>query len=148
VVRHGQDRPCPLPLRRRVGGLFQGAAAFPALRARDGLAAGIHAIWGAFWIGFGILFGLQAAGVLPASAFGSVNTAFAFWFIVLALVTGTGAMVAGMVNWAVCAVLTFFCVTGTAPARRVTTRAPRSRRHMPPSWPVHIESVPLFVELG
>lgn len=95
------------PFAAVFGGIFQGAAAFPALRARDGLAAGIHATWGAFWIGFGILFGFQAAGVLPASSFGAVNTPFAFWFIVLALITGAGAFVAALVNWAVFGVLTF-----------------------------------------
>jgi len=86
------------PFATIFGGIFQGAAAFPALRARDGLAAGIHATWGAFWIGFGILFGFQAVGVLPASAFGAVNTPFAFWFIVLTLITGAGALVAALVN--------------------------------------------------
>ena len=98
------------PFAAIFGGIFQGAAAFPALRARDGLAAGIHATWGAFWIGFGILFGFQAVGVLPSSAFGAVNTPFAFWFIVLTLITGAGALVAAMVNWSVSAVLTFLTV--------------------------------------
>lgn len=93
------------PFAAVFGGLFQGAAAFPALRARDGLAAGIHATWGAFWIGFGILFGFQAVGVLPTSSFGSVNTPFAFWFIVLTLITFSGAVVAALVNWAVFGVL-------------------------------------------
>lgn len=98
------------PFAAILGGLFQGAAAFPALRARDGLAAGIHATWGAFWIGFGILFGLQAVGVLPSSAFGAINTPFAFWFIVLTLITGAGAMVASLVNWSVFGVLAFLTV--------------------------------------
>lgn len=98
------------PFAAILGGIFQGAAAFPALRARDGLAAGIHATWGAFWIGFGILFGLQAGGVLPSSTFGTVNTPFAFWFIVLTLITGAGMVVAALVNWAVFGVLTFLAV--------------------------------------
>ena len=95
------------PFAAIFGGIFQGAAAFPSLRARDGLAAGIHATWGAFWIGLGILFGLQAVGLLPSSAFGAVNTPFAFWFIVLTLITGAGAFVASLVNWSIFGVLTF-----------------------------------------
>jgi len=93
-----------------LGGVFQGAAAFPSLRARDGLAAGIHATWGAFWIGFGLLFALGSVGLAPISPFGAVNTPFAFWFIVLTLITAAGAMVAALANWAVCAVLVFLAV--------------------------------------
>lgn len=100
------------PFAAIFGGVMQGAAAFPCLRARDGLAAGIHATWGAFWIGLGILFGLQAAGILPPSHFGAVNTPFAFWFIVLALITGAGAAVATMTNWAIFGVL-FFLALGS-----------------------------------
>lgn len=96
-----------IPFAAIFGGVFQGAAAFPALRARDGLAAGIHATWGAFWIGLGILFGFQAAGVVPAAGFGTVNTAFAFWFIVLTLITGAGALISTAANWAVFFVLGF-----------------------------------------
>lgn len=95
------------PFAAIFGGIFQGAAAFPALRARDGLAAGIHATWGAFWIGIGILFGLQAVGLLPALKFGTANSSFAFWFVVLALITGAGTFVASLVNWSVFGVLLF-----------------------------------------
>ncbi|MGH9060318.1 MAG: acetate uptake transporter family protein, partial [Acidimicrobiales bacterium] len=98
------------PFAAIFGGIFQGAAAFPCLRARDGLAAGIHATWGAFWIGFGLLFSLGSVGLAPISAFGAVNTPFAFWFIVLTLITAAGATVAALVNWSVCAVLVFLAV--------------------------------------
>ncbi|MGH9066545.1 MAG: acetate uptake transporter family protein [Acidimicrobiales bacterium] len=95
------------PFAAIFGGIMQGGAAFPSLRARDGLAAGIHATWGAFWIGFGILFGLGAVGLVPIAKFGTVSTPFAFWFIVLALITGAGALVASLINWSVFGVLLF-----------------------------------------
>jgi succinate-acetate transporter protein len=95
------------PFAAIFGGIFQGGAAFPALKARDGLAAGIHATWGAFWIGFGLLFALASQGLLKAPAFGTVSTPFAFWFIVLALITGAGALIAIFDNWAIAGVLNF-----------------------------------------
>lgn len=98
------------PFALMFGGLMQGAAAFPALRARDGLAAGIHATWGAFWLGFGLLFGLGAAGIVPISKFGQVDTAFAFWFIVLTLITGMGAIAALFDNLGIAGVLWLLAV--------------------------------------
>jgi len=98
------------PFAAIFGGVFQGGAAFPALRARDGLAAGIHATWGAFWIAFGILFLMGATGVLKLSKFGEVDTPFAFWFIVLTMITGAGAAVAFFDNMSVFTVLAFLTV--------------------------------------
>jgi hypothetical protein len=95
------------PFAAIFGGIFQGAAAFPSLRARDGLAAGIHATWGAFWIGFGLLFALGSVGLATITPFGAVNTPFAFWFIVLTLITAGGTVAAALVNWSVFGVLLF-----------------------------------------
>lgn len=92
------------------GGIFPGGAAFFWLRAGDGLAAGIHATWGSFWIGFGLLFSLGSVGLYSIPPFGAVNTLFAFWFIVLTLIAASGAFVAALANWAVCSVLTFLAV--------------------------------------
>lgn len=95
------------PFAAIFGGIFQGGAAFSSLRARDGLAAGIHATWGAFWIGFGLLFAMGSVGLATISPFGAVNTPFAFWFIVLGMVTVAGTVVAALANWAVFGVLLF-----------------------------------------
>lgn len=98
------------PFAAIFGGIFQGGAAFSSLRARDGLAAGIHATWGSFWIGFGLLFSLGSVGLYTIPPFGAVNTPFAFWFIVLTLITAAGAFVAALGNWALFSVLTFLAV--------------------------------------
>jgi len=87
------------------GGLAQLIAGFYALRARDTVAVAAHGTWGAFWLGWGVLQLLVATGVMPAIAFGSVNTGFAFWFIVLCAITTMAAIGAMGHNLAVSAVL-------------------------------------------
>lgn len=79
------------------GGLAQFLAGMWAYRARDGLATAMHGMWGAFWIGFGLLFMLVSLGVYPAAqapALGTANQGFAFWWIALAVITGLGAIAA------------------------------------------------------
>ena len=44
------------PFAATFGGIAQFAAALWGYRARDGLATAMHGTWGAFWMGFGILF--------------------------------------------------------------------------------------------
>jgi len=81
------------------GGLAQLVAGFYALRARDGVAVAAHGTWGAFWLGWGILQLLLATKVMPPIALGATNTSFAFWFIVLTLITGmasVGAMASSL----------------------------------------------------
>lgn len=54
-------------------------------------------MWGSFWIAFGILFLLVDLHAFPAALtprFGMANPAFAFWFVVLALITSIGAIAA------------------------------------------------------
>lgn len=70
-----------------VGGLPQIIAAAYALRARDGVAVGVHAVWGAFWMGWTILQLLVTMHVVPAIPLGATNQSFGFWFIGLAAVT-------------------------------------------------------------
>ena len=74
------------------GGLAQLVAGFYALRARDTVAVAAHGTWGAFWLGWGVLQLLVATKVMPAIALGSTNTSFAFWFIVLTLITTMAAV--------------------------------------------------------
>lgn len=63
----------------------------------------MHGMWGAFWIGFGILNLLFATGTLtsPPGAF----PALGFWFIALAWITTMGAVAATAENVALTAVL-------------------------------------------
>lgn len=70
-----------------VGGLPQLIAAMYALRARDGVAVAAHTVWGAFWLGWGVLEILVATGVSTAIPLGATDPGYAFWFIGLAVVT-------------------------------------------------------------
>jgi len=77
-----------------AGGLLQAIGAIAAFRARDGVAVGMHTIWGAFWMGWATLVALGAFHVLPAITFGSVNPAFAMWFVMLGIFTISGTLAA------------------------------------------------------
>ncbi|WP_176611633.1 acetate uptake transporter [Actinomadura sp. WMMB 499] len=79
------------------GGLAQLLAGMWSYRAQDGLATAVHGLWGAFWLAWGLMWLLIATGVFPvalAPTFGTTSPAFAFWFVVLALVTGFCAVAA------------------------------------------------------
>ena len=87
------------------GGLAQLVAGFYALRARDTVAVAAHGTWGAFWLGWGVLQALVAAGVASAIPLGSANASFAMWFVVLASITLMAALAAMGQNIGVSAVL-------------------------------------------
>ncbi|WP_171064141.1 acetate uptake transporter family protein [Actinomadura soli] len=79
------------------GGLAQFLAGMWAYRARDGLATAVHGMWGAFWLAFGLLFMLVGMGAYPveqAPVLGGLSEGFAFWFVVLAAITGLCAIAA------------------------------------------------------
>lgn len=80
------------PFAATFGGLAQFLAGMWAYRARDGVATAMHGMWGAFWIAFGILAWAVGSGGLPTTAL--TSQAFGFWFIVLCVVTGFGALAA------------------------------------------------------
>jgi succinate-acetate transporter protein len=85
------------PLALVAGGLAQFVATVWSYRARDGLATAMHGVWGSFWLAFGLLFLLVAVGAFPLAltpALGVVNQGFAFWFVVLCLITAIGAFAA------------------------------------------------------
>ncbi|MFI0367805.1 acetate uptake transporter family protein [Actinomadura sp. 1N219] len=85
------------PLLLTFGGIAQLLAGMWAYRARDGLATAMHGMWGAFWIGFGLLFMLVGMGAYPveqAPVLGAASEGFAFWWIILAVVTALGALAA------------------------------------------------------
>jgi succinate-acetate transporter protein len=81
------------PFAAMFGGVAQFAAGMWAFRARDGLATAMHGMWGAFWMAFGILFLLGAAGVLTIPTSGTFPE-LGYWFLVLAVITGLGTIAA------------------------------------------------------
>lgn len=80
------------PFAAFVGGLAQFVAGMWSYRARDTLATAMHGIWGAFWMGYGLLWALFATGnlVRPTGTFSS----FGYWFVALAAITASGALAA------------------------------------------------------
>ncbi|MGH3207440.1 MAG: acetate uptake transporter family protein [Trebonia sp.] len=80
------------PFAMVAGGIMQSIAAVASLRARDGVAVAVHAAWGSFWVGWGILQLLVATHVMPPIPLGAASASFAFWFIALTLVTFWGAL--------------------------------------------------------
>src|SRR5579875_1602486 len=78
------------PFAAVFGGGAQFAAGMWAYRARDGMATAVHGMWGSFWIAYGILWMLVAAGdiTIPATHF----PALAFWFFPLAALTFSAAV--------------------------------------------------------
>jgi len=95
------------------GGLAQFLAGMWAFRARDALATAMHSMWGSFWIGYGLLILLNAAGVITVpTAFGKF-VPLGYWFIPLSIITLTGAVAALRVNLLLAMVL-FFLGMGSA----------------------------------
>ena len=78
-----------------AGGVLQAIAAIVSFKARDGVAVAMHTIWGAFWLGWGLLMALSSTGILPIHLkFGVANAGFAFWFVMLAAITISGTIAA------------------------------------------------------
>ncbi len=100
----GSDTPLYLlPFAAVFGGIAQFAAGMWAYKARDAIATAMHGMWGSFWIGFGLLELLIAAGVIPPNE-GSFP-GFAYWFIALAAITLMGTIAAAAENLALTSVL-------------------------------------------
>ena len=75
------------PFAAFFGGLAQFLAGMWAYKARDGVATAMHGMWGSFWMAFGVLELLVAAGKVAIPANGAPFIALGFWFIVLAAIT-------------------------------------------------------------
>lgn len=73
------------PYAAAFGGLAELLAGMWAFKARDGLATAVHGMWGSFWLAYGVLFFLVAAGDLIAPA--AKTPALGFWFITLGVIT-------------------------------------------------------------
>jgi uncharacterized protein len=91
------------PFAATFGGLAQFLAGMWAFKARDGLATAIHGMWGAFWMAYGVLQLLVAAGtiMMPTGVFPELG----YWFLVLAVITGFGMIAALGENLGIFAVL-------------------------------------------
>jgi succinate-acetate transporter protein len=105
------------PFAMVAGGVMQSVAAVASLRARDGIAVAVHTAWGSFWIAWGVLQILVTVGLLPAIPLGAASPSFAFWFIVLTLVTSWGALAALAQN------LLLFATLGVLTAASAVTAA-------------------------
>ena len=77
------------PFAAFFGGLAQFMAGMWSFRARDALATAMHGMWGSFWMAYGLLYTLIAAGWVtpPSGAFPELG----FWFIALAAITWVGS---------------------------------------------------------
>jgi succinate-acetate transporter protein len=102
------------PFAAFFGGLAQFMAGMWAFRARDGLATAMHGMWGAFWMGYGLLNLMFATGTLtePTGAFPELG----WWFIALAAITWVGAIAALAENWVLTGVLGFLAAGATVAA--------------------------------
>jgi succinate-acetate transporter protein len=80
------------PFAAMFGGLAQFLAGMWAFRARDAIATAMHGMWGAFWLAYGILNILIAAGALTAAKPWYHDPELGFWFFALAAITASGAL--------------------------------------------------------
>ncbi|HET8554107.1 MAG TPA: GPR1/FUN34/YaaH family transporter, partial [Rhodanobacteraceae bacterium] len=52
------------PFALTFGGLAQFTAGMWCYKARDGIGTAMHGLWGSFWLAYGLMYALFAAGVL------------------------------------------------------------------------------------
>lgn len=104
------------PFAAFFGGLAQFLAGMWSYKARDGVATAMHGMWGSFWMAFGILWVLVAAGKVAIPANGAAFPGLGFWFIVLAAITWAGAAAASASSKVVVAVLAFLAGGSTIAA--------------------------------
>ena len=104
------------PFAAFFGGLAQFLAGMWAFKARDGLATAMHGMWGCFWMAFGTLWLLVAAGKVTIPANGAAFPELGYWFIVLAAITWAGTAAATAESSALVAVLGFLAAGSTVAA--------------------------------
>jgi succinate-acetate transporter protein len=94
---YGNHSTTPLvlgPFALFAGGLAQFLAGMWAYRARDALATAMHGVWGSFWLAYGTLQILVAAGAITVPTPWYDNPGLGWWFFALAIVTAFGALAA------------------------------------------------------
>lgn len=104
------------PFAAFFGGLAQFLAGMWSYKARDGVATAMHGMWGSFWMAFGVLEILVAAGKVAIPANGAAFSALGFWFIVLAAITWAGTIAASAESSVVATVLGFLAGGSTIAA--------------------------------
>lgn len=104
------------PFAAFFGGLAQFLAGMWSYKARDGVATAMHGMWGSFWMAFGILWVLVAAGKVTIPANGAAFPELGFWFIVLAAITWAGTAAAAAESTVITAVLGFLAGGSTIAA--------------------------------
>jgi succinate-acetate transporter protein len=102
------------PFAAMFGGLAQFLAGMWAFRARDGVATAMHGMWGSFWIAYGILNLLFAAGKIPTAT--GFRPEIGYWFIVLAAITWVGVVAASAENTGLVTLLSFLAAGATVNA--------------------------------
>ena len=98
-----------IPFVAAFGGLAQLLAGMWAYRARDALATALHGMWGSFWMGYGLLYFFFATGLLSATSH-QFFIPMGYWFVTLAVITGTLAIAATMQNVALAITLSLLAV--------------------------------------
>jgi uncharacterized protein len=78
------------PFALTFGGVAQFLAGMWSYKARDSVATAMHGMWGAFWMGYGLLQVLLSTHVLHTG--GTLDHALGFWFIALAAITFSGTL--------------------------------------------------------
>jgi succinate-acetate transporter protein len=76
------------------GGLVQFAAGLWSFKARDYIASSLLTMWGTYWMGWGLLQGFGAAGIVKIPSLHTPQAGFAIWFIPLGFATLVGALAA------------------------------------------------------
>ena len=76
-----------VPFAAMFGGLAQFLAGMWAFKSRDALASAFHSLWGAFYLGFGLVGLMAATRVLPLNQLNSAPISFGWWLVVLAITT-------------------------------------------------------------
>jgi succinate-acetate transporter protein/CBS domain-containing protein len=111
------------PFAAFFGGLAQFTAGMWSYKARDAIATAMHGMWGAFWMGYGLLYLLFALNVLVEPH--PVFTELGFWFIALGAITAMGAIAALGEN------LVLFAVLGTLAAGSIVAACAFISGHAP-----------------
>lgn len=104
-----------VPFAAFFGGLAQFLAGMWAYKARDGVATAVHGMWGAFWMGFGVLTVLMSFGRAPQPA-GAFFPELGYWYIVLAAISWVCTVAAAAENKAMVLVLGFLAAGSTIAA--------------------------------
>ncbi|HET8741816.1 MAG TPA: GPR1/FUN34/YaaH family transporter [Gaiella sp.] len=88
------SQPTMFEIAAMFGGVAQFAAGLWSFRARDYIGSALLTMWGTYWMAWGFLEALAAAGTISIPSLSTPQQGFAVWFIPLALFTTWGAVAA------------------------------------------------------